>query len=148
MATFSADRMPVYIRLPDAENEMFYGFPLIGSQSSGLKVAGEQFHVAWNPGQPERNISESEIAAMFAKASQKLRIRDKCLRAVTCQYTATPDYQFLIDRLPGSESVWVSSPCSGHGFKHSAAVGEAVAELMISGATSYDMGQFGWRFPH
>ena len=59
-----------------------------------------------------------------------------------------PDFQFLVDRLPGSDSVWVSSPCSGHGFKHSAAVGEAVAELMISGATSYDMGKFGWRFPN
>lgn len=147
-ATFSPDNMPVYIRLPDAENEMFYGFPLIGSQSSGLKIAGEQFDLACNPGELERKVSETEIAAMFAKAAPKLRIRNQCLRAVTCQYTVTPDYQFLVDRLPGSDSVWVASPCSGHGFKHSAAVGEAVAELMMSGVTSYDMGQFGWRFPH
>ena len=51
-----------------------------------------------------------------------------CLRATTCLYTVTPDFGFVIDAHPEFESVVVASPCSGHGFKHSAAIGEALAE--------------------
>ncbi len=146
-ATFSPEKMPVFIRVPETDNAMFYGFPLIGSRDGGLKIAGEQFEATCSPDQLERKVSTDEIAAMFAKAAAKLRIRDECLRAVTCQYTVTPDFDFLLDRLPGSDRVWLASPCSGHGFKHSAAVGEAMAECMISGTTSYDLAPFSWRFP-
>lgn len=146
-STFSSDKMPVFIRPPDADKAMFYGFPLIGSGGSGLKIAGEQFEVACNPDYLEREVSQEEIAAMSTIASPALHIQNHCLRALTCQYTVTPDYDFLIDRLPGSDRVWLASPCSGHGFKHSAAVGEAVAELMTVGTTRYDMSRFAWRFP-
>ena len=53
---------------------------------------------------------------------------------MTCLYTVTPDSHFLIDRHPRNERVLVVSPCSGHGFKHSAGIGEAVAELATAGA--------------
>jgi sarcosine oxidase len=35
------------------------------------------------------------------------------------------------------------SPCSGHGFKHSAAIGEAVAEWVTEGRSRLDPGAFG-----
>jgi sarcosine oxidase len=38
--------------------------------------------------------------------------------------------------------VLVASPCSGHGFKHSAAIGEALAELAIDGASRLDLTPF------
>ena len=55
----------------------------------------------------------------------------RCVRAVTCLYTVTPGFGFVIDRHPEWERVLVASPCSGHGFKHSAAIGEAIAERVI-----------------
>jgi len=35
------------------------------------------------------------------------------------------------------------SPCSGHGFKHSAAIGEAVAQLVRDGTATIDLSTFG-----
>jgi len=50
----------------------------------------------------------------------------------------TPDSRFVI-RHPESECVVVASPCSGHGFKHVAAIGEALAELTLSAASRLDL---------
>ena len=36
--------------------------------------------------------------------------------------------------IPATAAVTLVSACSGHGFKHAAAVGEAVAQLVASGA--------------
>jgi sarcosine oxidase len=63
----------------------------------------------------------------------------KCVKAATCLYTMTSDYGFVIDRHPDFERVIIASPCSGHGFKHSAAIGEALAQLAIDGATTLDL---------
>ena len=46
------------------------------------------------------------------------------------------------------ERVWLASPCSGHGFKHSAALGEAIARNILdevdakSALTSFGMHRF------
>lgn len=54
----------------------------------------------------------------------------KCVRTAPCLYTATPDFHFVIDRLPGASRVTLVSACSGHGFKHASAVGEMAADLV------------------
>jgi sarcosine oxidase len=38
--------------------------------------------------------------------------------------------------------VLVASPCSGHGFKHSAAIGEALAELATTESSRLDLTPF------
>ena len=63
----------------------------------------------------------------------------RCVKTRTCLYTVTPDSRFLIDRLPSAPNVIVASPCSGHGFKHSAAIGEALAQLALSGESTLDL---------
>jgi sarcosine oxidase len=57
-------------------------------------------------------------------------------------YTTTADAGFVIDKAPGRSSVFICSACSGHGFKHSAAVGESVAELVTTGRSSIDLSSF------
>jgi sarcosine oxidase len=61
---------------------------------------------------------------------------------VTCLYTATPDSGFVIDFHPDNDKVLVVSPCSGHGFKHSAAIGEASAQLITTGKSAIDLSAF------
>ncbi|WP_407658666.1 FAD-dependent oxidoreductase [Methylobacterium planeticum] len=51
-------------------------------------------------------------------------------QAAACLYIVTPDRGFLTDRHPEQDRVHVVSACSGHGFKHSAGIGEAVAGLL------------------
>jgi sarcosine oxidase len=64
------------------------------------------------------------------------------VKAATCLYTTTPDHHFTIDRHPESKRVLLVSPCSGHGFKHSAAIGEAAAELALTDRCRFDLTPF------
>jgi len=66
------------------------------------------------------------------------------VRATTCLYTVTPDFGFVVDRHPQWRSVIVASPCSGHGFKHSAALGEALADLALERPPQFDLTAFAW----
>jgi sarcosine oxidase len=63
--------------------------------------------------------------------------------AVSCLYTTTPDANFVIDFHPESDRIIIASPCSGHGFKHSAAIGEVLAQLIVDGASQLDVSSFG-----
>jgi sarcosine oxidase len=54
----------------------------------------------------------------------------------------TPDRGFIIDRHPGMDRVLVVSACSGHGFKHSAGIGEAVAAELAGGPGRVDLAPF------
>jgi sarcosine oxidase len=66
----------------------------------------------------------------------KLRgIGARCVKAATCLYTNAPAANFIIDRLPDAPDTIVVSACSGHGFKHSAAIGEAVAVMAAARET-------------
>jgi sarcosine oxidase len=38
--------------------------------------------------------------------------------------------------------VIIASPCSGHGFKHSTAVGEGVVQLVIGGQSNITLDSF------
>jgi len=74
------------------------------------------------------------------------RIHDGPLRrAVVCLYTNTRDEHFLIDRHPAHPQVWVTSACSGHGFKFAPVIGEMVADLMEGRPPNFDAGLFRWR---
>jgi glycine/D-amino acid oxidase-like deaminating enzyme len=48
-----------------------------------------------------------------------------------CQYENTWNGDFLIDRHPDYENVWLVGGGSGHGFKHGPAVGEYVTDLLL-----------------
>ncbi len=63
--------------------------------------------------------------------------------AVGCLYTVTPDSGFVIARHPGEDRIIVVSACSGHGFKHSAGIGEAIAQLACEGRSEVDLAPFG-----
>jgi sarcosine oxidase len=51
----------------------------------------------------------------------------------------------VIDRHPEHERVIFASPCSGHGFKHSAAIGEALADQLRNRPAKVDLSPFDLR---
>ena len=65
-----------------------------------------------------------------------------CVKATACFYTVTPDFGFVIDRHPQSDRVMIASPCSGHGFKHSPAIGEALAEWAMERISRHSLSAF------
>jgi sarcosine oxidase subunit beta len=56
-------------------------------------------------------------------------------------YDMTPDAHPIIGRI--GDGVYAACGFSGHGFMQSPAVGAALAELILQGATSYDLSPFG-----
>jgi len=62
--------------------------------------------------------------------------------STVCLYTNTPDEDFIIDSPPGVPEVILASPCSGHGFKFSSAIGETIAALILDGGSDFDLTPF------
>jgi len=57
------------------------------------------------------------------------------LETRVCQYENTSSGDFLIDRHPAFDNVWLVGGGSGHGFKHGPALGEYVAARVVEGGT-------------
>ena len=55
------------------------------------------------------------------------------LETRVCQYENTSNGDFLIDRHPKMDNVWLVGGGSGHGFKHGPAIGQHVAERILDG---------------
>jgi sarcosine oxidase len=52
------------------------------------------------------------------------------VESFVCQYEMSPDENYILDRHPGCDNVWLAGGGSGHGFKNSPAVGELMADLV------------------
>ena len=130
VAQFEAPRFPVWIWELQATKHVIYGFPAIDGAGGGVKIATEQYAQTTTPEAVDREVSAGEKEAMFRElvAPHLPALGPHCVKAAACLYTATPDFQFWIGRHPAKPNVVVVSACSGHGFKHSAAIGEQAAQ--------------------
>jgi sarcosine oxidase len=143
-AAFHPARCPVFIRMFGAgDSDYFYGFP-IPLGGVGVKVATEQYDDITDPETADRSVDLGEAARMHAChiAGRLAGVTPRALHSEACFYTNTPDSGFLIDAHPAMPRVLVVSACSGHGFKHSAAIGEAAAEHATTGRTTIDLAGF------
>ena len=143
-ADYSPARCPAYIWIHGhGPSELFYGFPALAG-STAVKVATEQFETETSPQRVKRSVNASEIRAMYTQHLMG-RVRElgpKCVDATVCLYSVTPDFGFIIDELDDIPGAILASACSGHGFKHSAALGESIAQRIFSGYTDIDLSPF------
>lgn len=128
---FSPDRFPVWIWERD-DGTSPYGFPLLGS---GVKAAIHHSTV-----RPGGDWGADEVAAMLVPLLPGLG--DRVVKELPCTYTMTPDEDYVVGRLPGTSRVVVACGLSGHGFKLTPVLGEALADLATTGTTAYDLGLF------
>jgi sarcosine oxidase len=142
---YEAPRFPIWIWELQDRTHVIYGFPAVDGAAGGVKIATEQYVEATSPRSVEREVSAEEKRAMHRDlvAPYLPGVGARCVKAVSCLYTATPDFHFAIDRHPRLAHVTLASPCSGHGFKHSAALGEGLAELALEGRSTVDLAPFG-----
>jgi sarcosine oxidase len=122
----------------------FYGFPAIDGPDGGVKVASESYEHTVSPDGRQHPATRSEIERMYrgCVAPYLPWLGPEPLRTVSCLYTSTRGSRFIIDRHPEHESVLVVSACSGHGFKHSPAIGEAVAQWLTGDGPAIDLSAF------
>jgi sarcosine oxidase len=144
IAAFAPERFPIFIWELQKKKQGIYGFPALDGPRGGIKIATEQYEASTTPDTVGRNVTAAEIRAMYADyvVPYIAGVGDRCVKAVACLYTVTPDFGFVLDRHPRYDRVLLASPCSGHGFKHSPAIGEALAEIATGGTSGIDLSPF------
>jgi sarcosine oxidase len=126
---FTSPQMPTWIDF-GAE---FYGLPDL--EHRGFKVALDRHGVEIDPDSSERTITPellNEVRQFLAKRFPAMKDAP-LVETRICQYENTSNGDFLIDRHPDLENVWMVGGGSGHGFKHGPALGEYVAARILEG---------------
>ena len=123
-------RLPVWI---DFGKRIVYGIPDVHGR--GFKVADDTRGVSFDPTSGERTPTPQGLARARRLLAERFPELAKAplITAEVCQYENSPDGNLIIDRHPHAKNVWLVGGGSGHGFKLSPAVGEMVAEGILSG---------------
>ncbi|HEV8096789.1 MAG TPA: FAD-dependent oxidoreductase, partial [Burkholderiales bacterium] len=126
---FAPPQMPTWIDFGD----QVYGMPDL--ENRGFKVGPDRHGPALDPDTGERIVSAAGLATARRFLAQRFpALQDAPLvETRVCQYENTSSGDFLIDRHPAFDNVWLVGGGSGHGFKHGPAVGEYVASRILEG---------------
>lgn len=138
---YQPERCPIYA-WEHTPGFIGYGFPRL---ERGMKAAlMHQGEISAHPDGVRRTIDAGEVEPLRTALREMLPgvaeapVRDHAV----CLFTNTPDADFAIGFHPAHPRVLVSSPCSGHGFKFAAAIGELHADLLTEGRTRFDLAPF------
>jgi sarcosine oxidase len=144
LADYQTGKFPIFIWELQGRRCGIYGFPSLDGQTGSLKIAAEDYAVTITPELVDRSVSTDEITTMYEMFVKPYfpGISSECIKTAVCMYTVTPDFGFIIDRHPDNDDIIIASCCSGHGFKHSAAIGEALAQLSGDGTSTIDVSKF------
>lgn len=125
---FAPPALPAWIDF----GEETYGVPDL--EGRGFKIALDRHGPVFDPDSSDRVAGETLPAVRDYLGRRFPGLAGAPLIASeVCQYENTSNGDFLIDRHPEIENVWLVGGGSGHGFKHGPAVGEYVARLVTEG---------------
>jgi glycine/D-amino acid oxidase-like deaminating enzyme len=119
--------LPAWVHLGD---RITYGIP--GNERRGLKVADDTAGPEVDPTTMDRVPDSTTLALAREVLARRFPALAGAplLEARVCQYEASTDGNYLADRHPDLENVWLVGGGSGHGFKMGPAMGEHVAGLV------------------
>ena len=124
--SYQKEKLPAWIDF----NDLVYAIPNI--ENRGFKIAIDRHGPQFDPDRDDRvasNAGGEEVRAYLATRMPGLTDAP-VLESRVCQYENTSNGDFLIDRHPSYENVWLVGGGSGHGFKHGPAIGELVETLI------------------
>lgn len=126
---FSPERLPVWADFNNGE--LVYGFPDLEGQ--GFKFGFDAHGPVVDPDTQSRLAAPEGVARARAYLATRFPALANAplIHARVCQYENSSNGDFLIDRLPGHDRVWLVGAGSGHGFKHGPGVGRRVAAHVL-----------------
>ena len=134
--SFAPHHLPLWIWMDDPS---YYGFPCYGEPT--VKAAQDCGGPVIDTSDPESRTSEPDPAMLERLASFMASVLPESgqpVRSIRCQYTLTPDRDFVMAPVPGHESVVVGLGAA-HGFKFAPTFGRLLAELATAGTTTTDL---------
>ena len=128
---FSESHLPVWV---DFGERLIYGIP--GNVNRGFKVADDTPGPPFDPTDGAREITKEGVDRARAFLAQRFPVLANAplLGGEVCQYEASPDSHFIVDRHPAASNVWLAGGGSGHGFKMGPALGEVLAAAVLGEA--------------
>jgi sarcosine oxidase len=128
---FSPEALPTWI---DFGINEAYGVPDLDGR--GFKVAPDRHGPPFDPDSADRLVPAESVSRVreFLRRRFPGLADAPLLETRVCQYENTSSGDFVIDRHPTFENVWIVGGGSGHGFKHGPAVGEELAGQILEGA--------------
>jgi glycine/D-amino acid oxidase-like deaminating enzyme len=129
--SFNGGVMPTWVDFHD----LVYAIPNVDGR--GFKLAIDAHGPEFDPDRGERVVTTSGLNAAREYLAQRVpRLANAPVTETrVCQYENTSNGDFLIDRHPDFENVWLMGGGSGHGFKHGPAVGEYAAGMITGRGT-------------
>jgi sarcosine oxidase len=128
--------IPIYL-WTTPEGETFYGFPHV--DLPGAKVAMHHTGEFCDPDTVDRRVHlRDEIRLREAIGPRLPTLNGPVLDSAVCLYENSPDWHFMIDRLPEQPNVVYAAGFSGHGFKFASVVGEILADYVTKGSATSD----------
>jgi sarcosine oxidase subunit beta len=136
-----------HIFVTDAFDGIRHPMPLVTDTGSGFYCRSEQGAVLMSPGDIgastayEAQVDWSVLEAAVEKAVRRVPAleRAQVRHAWAGLRPLTPDGRAILDWAPGVDGLYLAVGFCGHGFQHSPAVGETVAELLLDGRTAVDL---------
>jgi len=129
---FSPPQMPAWIDFGDERCP--YVLPEV--ENRGFKLAFDRHGPEFDPDTGDRVATGVDAARAFLGERFPALAEAPLLESRVCQYENTWNGDFLIDRHPDFDHVWLAGGGSGHGFKHGPAVGEYLTKLIDGKAAS------------
>jgi monomeric sarcosine oxidase len=122
---FDDPQLPVWL---DVGDRLIYGIP--GNAHRGFKIADDTSGPRIDPTIASRELTLEGIETARAYLARRFPALASApfLGGEVCQYEATPDSHFVIDRHPAAANVWIAGGGSGHGFKMGPVIGEILAD--------------------
>ena len=126
----------------DLDNGLsFYTMPNL--ENRGFKVAMHHNGEFVDPDTLIRESNDSDLKMVRDFLEEYIPDGNgELIDSKVCMYTDTPDQDFLIDSHPDDENIIICSPCSGHGFKFTPAIGEICSSLIINNSSKFDLDKF------
>jgi glycine/D-amino acid oxidase-like deaminating enzyme len=133
-ARFAVPSLPCWIDY-DAS---FYGIPAVDGR--GVKIAPDEYGAPFDPSSDDRLVDANSVRLARAYLARRFpALADApVVETRVCQYETTPDTNFVIDRHPAFDNVWLVGGGSGHGFKHGPSIGRYVTRLLDGHAADGD----------
>lgn len=124
--SYAPPQMPVWADITDEHSA--YTIPEL--ENRGFKLAFDRHGPAFDPDCGDRVALGVDAARAFLAQRFPSLAGAPMVESRVCQYENTSTGDFLIDRHPGFQNVWLVGGGSGHGFKHGPAVGEHTCALI------------------
>jgi sarcosine oxidase len=144
---FAPARFPLWIWMDEPS---FYGFPCYGEPTvkAAQDCGGPETDpddrpdlVSRGQGDGADGVDGGRLALLADHLARILPGTGRPVRSLRCQYTLTPDRDFVLGPVPGHPSVVVGLGAA-HGFKFAPTFGRLLADLVTTGESATDLATF------